>query len=325
MKFNLSSEFSANSTISQKYADVIIHVADKGAGRRFKAHKLVLADNSPYFDRVFQYVGNMPFVHVCFYTYHPSIVENAVKLLYGHQIEILEKHSSKFREFLKVLEVNFKEERLEIPKKQTAEGVVETDKVDEPQSMSENTSPEKPPPAKIPKLNKSKSKSLSPEIDLPAQTEPHYIEDKWTETTDERLDEIDFEVVINTVDGKTKKFYKCKHCEYIPGNVFGYAEQHFVDNHQNSDEAKEVVMATISYQTKAVQEFRDLKKRLEQGESKSIIHPNLVSLVEELETHKNKIDKLHEKDLFPTLRNKKKQLISKLGNIMKEIQKYLNK
>ena len=77
MEFKLSKKFSADSSTSEKYADVLIHVADKKTVKRFKAHKMILAQHSPYFDRIFEFTENSPLIHICFAT-HPANVENAM-------------------------------------------------------------------------------------------------------------------------------------------------------------------------------------------------------------------------------------------------------
>ena len=331
MEFMINSVFSADSPTSLKYADVIVHVADTGAGKRFKAHKMVLAQYSPYFDRIFQYVGNMPFVHVCFHTYHPSIVENAIKLLYGHPVEILAKYSKKFCEFLKVLEVEYRTETIkEIDGKKNISATVvpntvavdfnqknlESDKSEDEIEKRNNDRrrkanfPEKQPPEKERRKESTYQKPSN-------SSRQSY--DKWTETTEERLNEIDFDVIITEAGGK---IYKCQHCENIQKTFF-YAEKHFTTKHQDPGDAPKILKEASIFATSAKSTFADFKNQINQGCNMLLAKNTLLGLVEDLREHMDKLESLEDKKLYRNLKQKKSDFISQLGNVIQTIEYYL--
>jgi hypothetical protein len=136
MKFELRNPFSSSGPISDKYADVCLHVGDKE--KRIKAHKLILAYHSPYFDRIFQCSGNIPIIHVCFPAVHPETVENAIKLMYGNSINVLSKYSKKFSEFLRSLEVNYDKGKMTESDTQKQTDVIAEELVKENVSSVEN-------------------------------------------------------------------------------------------------------------------------------------------------------------------------------------------
>ena len=107
MDFNLKNNLVADSSTANKYSDVLVHVAFKDTVKRFKAHKFVLAQHSKYFDNIFLCNDNMPLVHICFSSVHPDIVENTLKVMYGYQIHVLEKHIARFKGFLDTLAIDY--------------------------------------------------------------------------------------------------------------------------------------------------------------------------------------------------------------------------
>ena len=107
MDFNLKRKLVADNSTAKKYSDVLVHVAFKDTVKRFKAHKFVLAQHSKYFDNIFLCNDNMPLVHICFSSVHPDIVENTLKVMYGYQVHILEKHLGRFKGFLDTLAIDY--------------------------------------------------------------------------------------------------------------------------------------------------------------------------------------------------------------------------
>ena len=136
MKFELRNPVLSSGPISDKYADVCLHVGDKE--KRIKAHKFILAYHSQYFDRIFQCSGNIPIIHVCFPAVHPETVENAIQLMYGNSIDVLAKYSKKFSEFLRLLEINYEKGQMteSVAPKQTE--VIAEELVKENVSSEEN-------------------------------------------------------------------------------------------------------------------------------------------------------------------------------------------
>ena len=111
MKFKLNQKHLSFGTVSEKYADAFIHIADKN--QTIKANKVILAFQSSYFDRIFHCRDNMQIVDVCFTSIHPTIVSDAIRMMYGEVIEVLDKYSKQFIAFLKLLELGYEKEDIE--------------------------------------------------------------------------------------------------------------------------------------------------------------------------------------------------------------------
>ena len=293
MEFKLSKKFSADSPTSEKYADVLIHVAEKKTVKRFKAHKMILAQHSPYFDRIFEFSENIPLVHICFSATHPANVENAMKLMYGNPIEIPEKYSKKFGEFLAMLELKYSKEtvkkkeanqpnekdqsfeRVEVrayPEHLSSSSVFdvgdERSTSSQPPKRKKSPSPEISNPKKI-KKDAISHKDTTPELkkhghEIPgnkgSMEKGDHVEDgsKWTETTEDRLEDIDFEV---DVTNDKRKVYKCCHCEETRIELAA-AEKHFILKHQDCGNAPEVLEKAIKNYKTSQNNFEDIKKQI---------------------------------------------------------------
>ena len=262
MDFNLKNNLVADSSTANKYSDVLVHVAFKDTVKRFKAHKFVLAQHSKYFDNIFLCNDNMPLVHICFSSVHPDIVENTLKVMYGYQIHVLEKHLARFKGFLDTLAIDYetvdvalrdedKETKIDPPKlvlpPPTSAGL----SVDTVEQRAENNVPKRK--KESPKTTDEKKKKLeeatktqqttSSQMIIRKQLDALPAIDKWTETSEDRLDDIDFKIEI---DEKKGKFYKCDHCEYVH-NLFTEAEKHFIHKHQDCGNAPQIFKDAIKY------------------------------------------------------------------------------
>lgn len=291
MEFKLNSKFSADSPTLKKYADVLVHVTYKKEVKRFKAHKMVLAQHSEYFDNIFLCNENMPLVHICFTSVYPDVVENTLKLMYGYPVDILEKYSAKFSEFLDVLNVCYeKKEKIvkkdvdsknrnktavAAPKKVVrnpsptpvaSNNKVATDDIEQyeqpkeviAQKRSHLKSPEFKQTKKT-KVENTKTTNKHTEIKITKEIESLPKVDKWTETSEDRLVDIDFKVQNVSNHGK---IYKCEHCEFIH-NLFTEAEKHFFLNHQDCGDAPQIFRDAIMQLKKAGASCEEIKQQLE--------------------------------------------------------------
>lgn len=108
MKFHYNNEQSLG-PITDKYANVYLHLGEKNnPDSIIKANKVILAMRSPYFHRIFQSRENIQSVDMGFVGVQGSIIRDAVNLIYGGTIEILDKQVGRFSNFLKLLELDFK-------------------------------------------------------------------------------------------------------------------------------------------------------------------------------------------------------------------------
>ena len=82
--------------------------------------------------------------------------------------------------------------------------------------------------------------------------------DKWTETSEDRLDDVDFKIEI---DGNKGKFYKCDHCDYVH-NLFTEAEKHFIQKHQDCGNAPQIFEDAIKYYQRSSSSCTKIKEQL---------------------------------------------------------------
>ena len=293
MNFNLKSKLVADSSTTKNYADVFVHVAFKDIVKRFKAHKFVLAQHSKYFDNIFLCNESMPLVHICFSSVHPDIVENTLKVMYGYQVEILEKHLGRFKGFLDSLAIDY--ETVEVAVTNTNDEAkiappqfilpppacvstpgVSADTVDKPAEVNapqkRGKKDSKPTKDKKKKVEEATKTQQSTSIMIQKQLEALPVVNKWTETTEERLDDIDFKVEIY---GNKGKFYKCDHCEYIH-NLFTEAEKHFMLKHQDCGNAPTIFEDAINFYKKSRLSCDQIKEQLEGNCNKALAKKQLM-------------------------------------------------
>ena len=107
MTFFLKNRHLSIGLITDQYADVYLHVEENSVHSLIKANKVILAFHSPYFHRVFQSRENIQTVDMGFVGVKTSVIRDAVKMIYGQSIEVLEKHIGRFSAFVKLLELDF--------------------------------------------------------------------------------------------------------------------------------------------------------------------------------------------------------------------------
>ena len=108
MKFQLDNQHMSLSSYNQ-YADVNLHVEQKkGSTSIIKANKVILALHSPYFDRIFTSIDNMNMFHMGFMGIKETIVRDAIRMIYGETVHVLNQNVGRLSAFLKMLEIDFK-------------------------------------------------------------------------------------------------------------------------------------------------------------------------------------------------------------------------
>ena len=107
MRFRFNNDKSSLGSITEKYADVYIHLGEKNCQNSVvKANKVILGMRSPYFHRIFQSRENIQVVDMCFVGVPGSMIRDAINLMYGGTIEILDDHVKRFSGFLELLELD---------------------------------------------------------------------------------------------------------------------------------------------------------------------------------------------------------------------------
>ena len=85
-----------------------------------------------------------------------------------------------------------------------------------------------------------------------------HVADKKTVTTEDRLADIDFEVIVTN---DKSKVYKCSHCEETRIELAA-AEKHFILKHQDCGNAPEVLERAIKNYKASQNNFEDIKKQI---------------------------------------------------------------
>ena len=93
--------------ITEQYAEVYIHLKDKGNSSFIKANKVILAFHSPYFHRIFQSRDNMQTVDFAFIGIGADVIRETISMIYGSTLNVSKNEIVKFKMFFKMLEMDF--------------------------------------------------------------------------------------------------------------------------------------------------------------------------------------------------------------------------
>ena len=99
-------------SISDEFADVNIHVRDgNNQNITIKANKVVLAFHSKYFHEVLKHRATSACVDFAFVGVQATtVIQRTIDIMYGSKESISVKEFRKFKEFFKLLQVDFAEE-----------------------------------------------------------------------------------------------------------------------------------------------------------------------------------------------------------------------
>ena len=92
--------------ITEQYAEVYIHLKDKGNSSFIKANKVILAFNSPYFHKIFQSRDNMQTVDFAFIGIGADVIRETISMIYGSTLNVSKNEIAKFKMFFKMLEMD---------------------------------------------------------------------------------------------------------------------------------------------------------------------------------------------------------------------------
>ena len=140
---------------------------------------------------------------------------------------------------------------------------VATYNVDQPREIfAQKRTHEKSPEFEPKKKTKVKSPEITNkqiEIKITKEIEALPKIDKWTETSEDRLNDVDFKVQIVANYGK---IYKCDHCEFVH-NLYTEAEKHFISKHQDCGDAPQISREAIEYYKKSCSSCEEIRLQLE--------------------------------------------------------------
>ena len=364
MKFLLNNKHFSLGTITNHYADVMLHVEEQKnlPHSIIKANKVLLAYHSPYFHRMFQSCETTQTFHMGFMGVSNYNVRDAVSMIYGESVHILEKNVNRFSAFLKLLEIDYETsdidegegERLAKRLKQvTREEIANDSKRVVTASLPEkNKSVASPtlPSRSIPTTAVPTTLSCSPteralpkDAAIPASStfverettsssfiytnrrgEPCF-SDNWTETSETNLVENLKAIDFNIDAGDTgghHKNYICIHCGILV-NAFDNAKHHFTQNHQTSDAEINVIKEVTEYKKTAFMEIHKLQLDIQDGCNKAMTIFRLNTIIVNLRERINTLENLDKKNLTRILVWKKSELVKAISETVIEVEGFI--
>ena len=151
--------------------------------------------------------------------------------------------------------------------------------------------------------------------------------DNWTDTetseTDlkETLQSIDFKLGSNDTGGHHQN-YICCHCG-LKVMAISKAKQHFINNHQNSEEEIRIIEEIIKYKKTAVGEINQLNRNIQGGSNQEMATCQLISIIHALHKHSKTLQSLIVKNLPPNLLRKRDDLINAIGETVRSVENYI--
>ena len=133
MEFKLKEKKLSLGSVANEYADVHFHIEDKEEKTftTLKANKIILALHSTFFHRLFQSSEKSETFHVCLLGVANYAIHDVVKLMYGEQLTMQEKHVKRFSAFLKSIEI-------EVESQERSQSVIIANKKDEDRNKKEH-------------------------------------------------------------------------------------------------------------------------------------------------------------------------------------------
>ena len=362
MKLKLKTSDLSLGSISDQYADVFIHIENKNKEHSLlKANKVILASHSPYFHRAFQSRENIQQVDFNFVGIHPMTIKDAIHLIYGKCVEILDKHFNRFCAFLRLLEIEYEistyreadtpsqdqsvtettvsDDTLEqipqtkeiLPTIWQAEDQVSCDiDRDLNQPMQSSKGPEVAPIAmpssSVPKDKKTATFPSVPRpntIDEENDDEP--FPDNWTETPESRL------YKLKDIDFKVGKTFEKEHCEYVCLHcslivkAIALAENHYIHTHQNCDKEIKIMHETINYRILAIESFSKMKAQIRDGCNKVLAGSQLTTIAENLRSNITTLEEMEKKNLSPNMVRKRRDMMKAIGETASKIEDFVNR
>lgn len=264
-----------NEDVFKNYVNVYIHCE---GNLTVEAHMVVLAQHSPFCHKYFQSRQGMQVADLFFVTLKHSVVNKAIKIIYGKSVDIEEPEFKRICSFLRILQVDFET----APLAETNIQNVALERTFESQRPSTTTSP-LPQANPIHLVDKAHDvvdldrtfDSQSPDVQANSELNAMEMEtDNWTVTTEShnRVLEIDHTAEASKTEKKMK--YICKHCREICF-AFHKAETHFFRIHLDMKPMHELMAKVERHHTSFCKEYEDLVEAYAHNGNKILVQHEL--------------------------------------------------
>ena len=266
-----------NEDVFNHYVNVHIHCE---GNLTVEAHMVVLAQHSPFCHKYFQSRQGMQVADLFFVTLKHSVVNKAIKIIYGKSVDMEEPEFKRICSFLRILQVDF-----EIaPVAETNITNVALERTFDGQSPSTTTSslPQENPvhlddkAHDVVDLDRTFD-SRSPDVQAISELNSMEMEtetDNWTVTTEShnRVLEIDHTAEASKTEKKMK--YICKHCREICF-AFQRAETHYFRVHLDLKPMHELMAKVERQQNSFYKEYQDLVEAYAHNGNKILVQHEL--------------------------------------------------
>ena len=255
-----------NDEIRTMYADVNIYMDTDP--RVIKAHKVNLAQRSPWFHTMFQNQPETKMVNVVFFGIPYRTIQQTIEIIYGKCVTISQKDKQRMANFLSKLGVQWKEE-LQFKTSMTgAKEVADGPSKQIDENITENNSKNvftKPKIAidqqNLGTMNKSSEKEIETKSNETDKAVDIYdILDTWTQSnpTTKSVEAIKHTAYKNP-ENEAVNIYKCTICVNI-SRSFEKAKQHFMYKHMDTSTTSSILLNAEIFRRENIRKVEELEK-----------------------------------------------------------------
>ena len=266
-----------NEEVLHDYVDVYFHCENNSI---VEGHMAIIAPLSPFCHRFFKSRKNMSVVDMFFPQIKQSVIEQAVNVVYGKQVNVEKSDVKRVSSFLNILQVKYNTDEciqddsiVKISSEQEKNDVSVEEVVVQRKTFSDNVYMEIENTLHESNSNVNIEIRENDEHDHQGSSATQNMEptsgpsinkynfndhlDDWTITTtdDEKLDDIEHTIV----RGEGRKRYKCKLCKTI-SKEFDHAVRHFKTHHQDLKMVSDVLSSEERRRSDLKDDFHNLTK-----------------------------------------------------------------
>ena len=261
-----------NDAVFKSYVNVYIHCENNSI---VEGHMVILAQASPFLHRFFQSRKNLMVADMFFTTVKQSIVEDALKLIYGKIVKVNQQELKRLSSFLNMLQIEFElvtssiESNSSLDKKLPSTFASPSS---DHLAANKNTETKEPHYAPHDMNQGDDATPNSPihksaaDIDIDFQS--------WTVTSESeaRVSKIDHTVF--KFETSKRLHYKCIRCNKM-SDAFRNAEKHFLNEHQDFTHVKEMLLKVDQERKSHVQKRILMEHIIEKNGDKTLVQHEL--------------------------------------------------
>ena len=326
---------------SNSYNDAFIHSDDD---KVIKAHKLILAIQSPFLHRLFQkkekdsaqiFLLNIPSI----------VIENVINLMYGKNVTVSKQYIARFKDLLGKWQVQYRDVDINIDKNDQSKQHHCRDQtqlvdLDKNEMKLNNPTQEKYQDAdcntdsndEITENSAMNKESFNSTPDITTKLNTEEIEQKGDmEMTNTETAEIENLVgyihhEIKEDKAGKRQTYKCVVCKTV-SIYFQQAKSHFVLFHQENEEEIRILIEAESLRSVASRYFDRLSADIQKGEIDNSVGSLMESTrrVQKVKETLEKVESIKKPVFPPTLKRKKDALIRDFSKFIKLGDEYIDK